>query len=508
MKTFVWKVLALALLSAPLVVLASDAVSPRTTAYDQIDLLVDVRHELVSDYVEEPNQAKMTQSAVRAMVASLNDPYTIYLTPEELAPFDRQIRGTFSGIGAEVEIDQDQKRPRIIAPLDDSPAWKAGILAGDLILEIDGESTLKMDLNDAISKLTGVEGTTVKIKVHHPDGKEVDITVTRGRINMQTVRGFRRKPDSHWDFMLDPANKIGYVRIGQFTEQTAGDFKAALTSLEGQGVRGLILDLRFDPGGLLESAVAVSDMFLPKGQRIVSVKGRVVPEHITYATDAPKFPAVPMVVIANENSASAAEIVTGALSDNHRALFVGTRTFGKGSVQQIMMLDNNEGALKITNAYYYLPNGRNIHHRENSLTWGVDPSEGCYVPMNNSQLVSMAEARRRADALMTNPLVDQATVTPESIEKDLADPQLSAGLRAVLGKLATDTWPKVGQSNAAALVHQTRHDELVRQRDLTRQRLDEIQAAIAKLDLPPATQPAPPAGGAISAATQPAIPNP
>lgn len=504
------KCFALVLLLSPLTFGASAAPTTRSSVYKQLDLLVDIRHEIVSQYVEEPDQPKMVQSAVRAMVESLNDPYTIYISPEELAPFDKQIRGTFSGIGAEVDIFEN--RLRIISPLDESPAWKAGVMAGDIVLEIDGVSTLNLKINEAIQKLMGPEGAPVKLKLHHTTGEEKEVTINRARINVQTVKGIRRKADSHWDFMLDPANKIGYIRLTQFTEKSIEDFRAALKALEEQGVKGLILDLRFDPGGLLEAAVAISDVFLEKGQRIVSVKGRVVPERITYATDGPKFPNVPLVVIANESSASASEVVTGALSDNNRALFVGTRTFGKGSVQQVMALDNDEGAIKITNAYYYLPNGRNIHQREGSEVWGVDPSEGCYVPMSSEQIRKMIELRRDADVLRNGAAkVEPGSITPDAIEKDMADPQLAAAVRAVLGKQSTGTWPKVGQSNAAMLAKATKRDTLSRQRDQLKQRLTEIEASLAKLD-GVTTQPAPKElpGGAVelkpAAAAPPASP--
>lgn len=484
----VLKVLALVLLTAPLCLAATPALPAPSEVYRQLDILVDVRHEIVAQYVEEPDQPRMVQSAVRAMVESLNDPYTVYLSPEELAPFDKQVRGTFSGIGAEVDIHEN--RLRIISPLDDSPAYKAGVMAGDVVLEIDGQSTLNLKINEAIQRLMGPEGTPVKLKLHRTTGEEKEVTILRGRINVQTVKGIRRKADSHWDFMLDPGAKIGYVRITQFTEKTIDDFRAALKTLQDQQVRGLILDLRFDPGGLLEAAVAISDLFLEKGKRIVSVKGRVVPERVTLATDGPKFPDVPLVVIANESSASASEVVTGALSDNSRALFVGTRTFGKGSVQQVMALDNHEGAIKITNAYYYLPNGRNIHQREGSEVWGVDPNEGCYVPMNAEQIRKMIELRRDADVLRNGAAkVEAASVTPEAIEKDMADPQLAAATRAVLGKIATNAWPKVGQSNAAMLARATKRESLSRQRDQLKQRLTEIEASLAKLESP-ASQPA------------------
>ncbi|MCE9591874.1 MAG: S41 family peptidase [Planctomycetes bacterium] len=467
------------------VALAAAVVVPviarQTSVFNQLDLLVDVRHQIANAYVEEPDQDKMIHEAVRGMVESLRDPYTVYIPPDELKDFDKSIRGSFSGIGAEVDIHNN--RLRIVSPLEESPAWKAGVMAGDTVLEIDGKSTLDMKITDAISRLTGVEGTPVKLKIRHESGDETELTIKRARINVATVRGLRRDGEGKWDFMLDEANHIGYIRITQFTEGTARDTRAALDSLLARGVKGLILDLRFDPGGLLESAVEISDMFLDGGKRIVSVKGRIVPEHVESSTQEGTIPPIPMVVIANEASASASEVVTGALSDNGRAQFVGTRTFGKGSVQQVVMLDDGQGALKITNAYYYLPNGRNIHRREGKETWGVDPSEGCYVPMSNDAIRKMLEIRREGDVLRKM-AGDKAheTVTPVWLREKLVDPQLAAGLEAVLGKIKTGTWPKVGQTNADLLAHQSRHDNLTRQRELLAARLGEVEKELNKLD--------------------------
>lgn len=474
--------------------IAVPVLARQASVFNQLDLLVDVRHQIVSEYVEEPNQEVMIQNAVRGMVDALNDDYTLYIPPEELKDFDKSIRGTFSGIGAEVDIHEN--RLRIVSPLEESPAWKAGIMAGDIILDIDGTSTLNMTITDAISRLTGQEGTPVKLRVRHDTGEETVLNITRARINVATVKGIRRNGESKWDFMLDEANGVGYIRISQFTEGTAHDVRAALDSLIARNARGVILDMRFNPGGLLESAVEISDMFLDADKRIVSIKGRVVPERVEMSKQEGTIPPLPIVVLANEGSASASEVVAGALSDNSRALFVGTRTFGKGSVQQIMMLDDGQGALKITNAYYYLPNGRNIHRREGKDTWGVDPSEGCYVPMTPEAMKKMIEVRRAGDVLkkMDQAAMAKDTVTPDWINANLADPQLAAGLQAILGKLATNEWPKVGQPNADMLARQTRHDNLVRQRNLLNQRLEEIEKAINKLDSPdivknPTTEP-------------------
>ena len=472
-----------------LLTLAPDSVARvGKSAFDQIDLLVDIRHEIVSSYVEEPDENKMAESAVRAMLASLGDRYTVFLTPEELAPFDKQIRGTFSGIGAEIDVHED--RLRIVSPLEDSPAWQSGVMAGDIVLEIDGESTQGISITEAVNRLTGPQGTKVTVKVQHLSGQEQEITITRAKINVQTVRGMRRDADNHWDYTLDPAHSVGYIRITQFTRDTAQAVADVLEQLKQQNTKGLILDLRFNPGGLLDSAVKVSDYFLSDGQRIVSVKGRAVPEQVQLATDANTLTSMPIVVLANEASASAAEIVTGALADNQRAKFIGSRTFGKGSVQQVRMLENGQGALKITHAYYYLPNGRNIHRRENDEHWGVDPEDGYYVPMSPDQVRKMIEIRRNSAKAPIDVLskAELPEVTSQWIETELSDPQLAAGLRAILGQLETGQWPEVGKSGADELVRQSMRDNLLRQRNLLNERLELVDEELAKLDEPEESQ--------------------
>lgn len=493
-------VLVLLVLAAAMV---SRGIARQTTAFEQLDLLVDVRHEIVKEYVEEPDQEQMTQSAVRAMIGALKDPYTIYLAPDELKAFDNQVRGTFSGIGAEVDIHDN--RLRIITPLEGSPAWKAGVMAGDIVLDIDGVTTEGMKINEAVRKLQGPEGTQVTIRVRHANGDENQITITRAQINVRTVKGVRLDAQQRWDYLLDHANRIGYIRVTQFTDSTAPDMADALKQLKALNVRGLILDLRFNPGGLLESAEQISDMFLAGGKRIVSVRGRVIPERVTMSTQDAILPDTPLVVLANEGSASAAEIVTGALFDNERACFVGTRTFGKGSVQQVRMLESGQGAIKITNAYYYLPSGRNIHRRTDKDVWGVDPADGFYVPMDTEQVRAMLKVRNETDARppLTQPATQPAStpaVTPESIEKDLADPQLAAGFKALVGYLADKNWPKVGLSNAQALAVESRRALLTRQREQIQERLDAIDTELDRLDNNAATQPA------TAPATAPAIP--
>lgn len=480
-KSVLWRLAAILALTASLVVLTDAWAAKQADAFKQIDLVFEVRQELIDSYVEEPDQLALIEAAVAGLVNSLDDPYTVFVPAKDVESFSDRLTGSFSGIGA--EIDMLDGRPRIVTPLEDSPAWKAGIMAGDVILKVDGESTQDQDQMQVIRRIKGEPGTDVILTVRRATGEELDITVTRAHINVQTVRGARRKADQSYDFMLDPVNKIGYVRVSQFTEPTVGELRSALEQLKEQGCNGLILDLRFDPGGLLDTAVAVSDMFLPAGKRIVSTKGRSWAEQVFDSTDDTVMPDTPLVVLANEGSASASEVVTGALSDNKRALFVGTRTFGKGSVQQVHALDSGLGALKLTGAYYYLPSGRNIHRKPDAEVWGVDPDEGAYVPMTNEGYELMIKTRREADVLRPeNGHGQSAGVTPEEIERDLKDPQLAAALKAVLGKIETGDWPTVGLSNADELVKLRQREQLERRRELLLEELDKVEAELAGED--------------------------
>jgi len=451
--------------------------------YGQLALLVDVRHELVSSYVEEPDQQELVRAAIRGMIGALNDPYTAYLSPDDLKRFDRETTGSFSGIGAEVTIDPKLRRLKILSPIDDAPAWKAGVMAGDIVLKINDEDTLDMPIGDAVDRLIGEAGTDVTILVRHESGEEESITITRAQINVSTIRGLRRDAEQQWQFMIDREHKIAYVRVKQFNADTARDLAAVLDTLAGQGMRGLILDLRFNPGGLLPSAIAVSDIFLDKGQTIVSVKGRIVPEQVYAAQSDQLIPGVELVVLASGASASAAEIVTGALSDNGRAQFIGTRTFGKGSVQQLKALDRDQGALKITNAFYYIPSGTKIHRLPDAEKWGVDPQDGFFVVMSPEQIEKMHEIRREGDILRRgNNGNGPEQPTPEWIEQNMADTQLAAGMTALLGKFETGEWPTVGQAGADLLAKRSMHDNLVRRRERLQEALTDINLELEKLE--------------------------
>ncbi|MEM1107084.1 MAG: S41 family peptidase [Planctomycetota bacterium] len=453
-----------------------------SSVYQDLYLLVGLRHELATEYVDEPDQKKLIEGAINGMIETLDDPYTQYLTNEQLTAFTENVDAEFTGIGAEVTIENN--RLHIVTPLEDSPAWKAGVMAGDTVMSIEGEDTLDMPIDEAIKRLKGPAGTDVTINVRHANGEDATITITRKKIEVQTVRGFNRNADHSYNYFVDPVNQIGYIRLTQFSQRTAPEVAEALGNLKAEGARAVILDMRYNPGGLLDAAVKISDMFLTEGQTIVSVRGRAVREQSYKSTSETLFPEVPVVVLANPFSASASEIVAGALADNGRALFVGERTFGKGSVQQVKLLEGKEaGAIKITNAYYYLPSGRNIHRRPDAEKWGVDPSENAYVPMNPDQRRERLQARRARDVIdAENGVEDAETVTPKWIDETLKDPQLAAALSAILGKLETGGWPSVGGSNADELVRLAEREQLSKQRELLEETLAEVNEKLAKLE--------------------------
>ncbi|MEM6550958.1 MAG: S41 family peptidase [Planctomycetota bacterium] len=458
----------------------------------ELERFIEVRHLLSELYVTDVDAEAAASAAIEGMIDSLNDPYTNYLSPDDLKQFNESVDGSFVGIGAEVDIFKD--RLRIVAPLEDSPAWNSGVQPGDIVLEIEGEDTLGMTLQDAIKRLKGVKGTDVTITVRHRSGEEAEITITRDLIKVRSVRGVRRVEEQRFDYMLDPVNKVGYIRLTQFGNRTDTELAEAIEELKGLGVKGLILDVRFNGGGLLSQAQSIGDMFLPAGKTIVSTKGRKVAESVLKSENPPLVPtSMPIVLLANENSASASEILTGALKDNQRALIVGTRTFGKGSVQQLRPLGRDRGAIKLTTAYYYIPSGEKIHKVDGAERWGVDPSPGAYVPMTPEAIREMLTLRR--DEPTSRPY-DNASVTPDFLRETIQDPQLAAALEAVTGKLDSGDWPEVGRRDVDLLVKAKQKQDLERRLELLDETRQEVEKQLAELiaqggtaATAPATQP-------------------
>lgn len=383
----------------------TDAAAPANKDDQYFELMrvfADTFEQIDRNYVKDVDRRKLIEAALRGMMDEL-DPYSNYISPEEQQRFTEQIEQEFTGIGIQVQPDPQTRRLTVTSPLPGTPAYKAGILAGDTIMEINGKSAEKMSVNDAVKILRGKEGEEVTIGVLHQGKSQIErLTMARAKISMPTALGDSHKSDGSWNFMLDPEKKIGYVRLTAFSRNTAAELKKALGELTAEGVKGLILDLRFNPGGLLNSAVDVSDMFLEEG-KIVSTKGRNTEERPQFARRRPgKFKDVPMAILVNRFSASASEIVSAALQDHKRAVVVGERTWGKGSVQNVIKLEEGKSQLKLTTASYHRPSGKNIHKfpdAKETDEWGVMPDDKYVVPFTGPELESYVEYRRHRDVV-------------------------------------------------------------------------------------------------------------
>lgn len=285
----------------------SSKTAPRDYAW--FDPIIETRLLLSNAFVDQTDDKEMQEAALGAMVASLGDPYTVYVPPQRERDFNKELRGTYVGIGAEIDLHENYLR--IVTPLEDSPAQHAGVMAGDLVLTIDGESTLGKSTDDCMGKLLGEEGTTVRITVRHGDGREESFTITRAKIQTQTVKGFRRTATG-WDHLIDRERGIGYLRLTQFTETSPQAMHDAVDAMQKDGAKALVIDLRFNGGGSLGAAIQIADLFLRKGS-IVSLRNRDGQGRAWNAADQPTDIDMPLVLLVNEGSASASEVLSGAL---------------------------------------------------------------------------------------------------------------------------------------------------------------------------------------------------
>ncbi|RIK68480.1 MAG: hypothetical protein DCC65_02480 [Planctomycetota bacterium] len=386
------------------------------------------------------------------------DEFTSVIWPAEVEEFNKHTRGEFVGVG--IQITQgDGKYIRVETPLEDSPAYKAGIKPGDLIMAVDGKSTLDMTINQAVSEITGEPGTKVTLTIK--DGlteKVTDYVLTREQIKLKTVRGNQRDDSNPtgWDFMIDPASRVGYIRVSGFMDKTVEELQAALEQLQDQGCRGLILDLRFNPGGLLTSAVKMSELFLDHDEPIVKTKGRSRQQNMEIAAKTGRrFAAVPMIVLVNEYSASASEIVAGAVSGLKEACIIGTRTFGKGSVQNLIPIADNRAYLKLTTAYYYVYDADLpedpwycLHRKPQAESWGVEPHiEVKVIPSEQNKILRLRRERDllkgKDGAAIPKEVLERRTTSqpedelPEDPNPDV-DPQLESALNIMRIKLLSN----------------------------------------------------------------------
>jgi carboxyl-terminal processing protease len=398
-----------------------------------------VLHEVRNRYVTEVSpqrERKLVEDMINGGLERL-DPHSTFINNRDLKQFNRTSKGKFGGIGVQVGYDRNNRGLlTVISPMVGTPAYEAGVLAGDIILKIDGKNADSMRLDEAVDMIQGDPDTTITLTVLHDGGKEpVDIPIRRSIIKVQSVLGDRRKENKDWDYYLDDKSRIGYLRITSFSETAAAEVRQIIIAQQKEGLRGLILDLRNNPGGLLRAAVEIADMFLTEG-KIVSTRGRYQQEEIiearpegTMLLPAERYP---IAVLINRNSASASEILAAALQDHHRAVVIGERSFGKGSVQNIIDLENKSSALKLTTASYWRPSGKNIHRFPDSKEtdeWGVKPDAGYEVALKDEERLEFLMDRSERDIIR-----DKKTTEAKPGKKPHVDKVLQKAVEYINGK--------------------------------------------------------------------------
>lgn len=369
-------------------------------------------YQLIKDnFVVEPSKDQVFENAIKGMVSGL-DPYSEYMNADEYNEFVSSTKGEYGGIGVEISVEDGIIT--VIAPFEDTPAFRAGILPGDKILEINGESTEGLSTSDCSKKVRGKPGTTVTLKILHKDADiTVNITLVREIINMKSVKDVK---------IVDRKTRIGYLRVTGFQEDTAGLFDEALKKLQDKQIKSLIIDLRFNGGGLMDTALKMANRFIPSGI-LISLKGKTVKEEIKANSGDKAITTTPIVILVNGSSASASEILAGALKDHHRATLIGSHTYGKGSVQSIFTIrdakKNVTGAVKLTTARYYTPSGRCLERNKGVKDFGLEPDI----------LVEMSP-REEAKLLKTrlNP-ASKAADDPDDDTGDFVDVQLEKAIK-------------------------------------------------------------------------------
>lgn len=375
-------------------------------------------------YVEPVDQRQLFDSAMSGMLADL-DPYSSYIPPVEYQPFQDVLKQQFEGLGVNLEGPPAVERLTVVTPLAGSPAYQAGVEPGDVILEIDGKTTESMSVADASKLLRGPEGTSVHLKMRRKSLEEgkadsiLDFEIRRAALEVESVVGVQRKKDGKWDYYLPGQDKIAYVRIDIFGERTTDEFRKALEEVKSDA-QGLVLDLRDNAGGLLPAAVDICDLFLDRGP-IVTIQGRLPDDRVVYdATEGVTISnEVPIVVLINGGSASASEIVAAALHDQGRAKVAGERSFGKGTIQQVFVMDGGRSGLKLTTAKYYPPSGTNIH-RSPRMTekdvWGIMPDEKLRVSLTEEQTRKLYQRWRNSEVpgAGTTSSGDASTANPDA----------------------------------------------------------------------------------------------
>ncbi|MFO0974587.1 MAG: S41 family peptidase [Phycisphaerae bacterium] len=404
---------------------------PRTIAgrdalYTAFAPLVDARAQILKRSAEPVDDSRMaaaaTRAGIEAMVRELHDPYALYLDAETYPEFKKQTEGVFGGVGVDLSAGRDGLV--ILGCVRDSPADRAGLRPGETLLAIDDLRTVDLGLVDGINRLAGPPGTPVRLLVRRADATVQSLRLTRALIEIDPIRGWARRGRSGWHFWLDERRGIAYVRVVKFMPQTLRRLDAIVEPLSERGLRSLVLDLRENTGGLLRSAIDVADRFLDAGPIVATRGPRTEPREWFAQREDTYRPPPRLVVLVNRNTASAAEIVAGALQDHRRAVVVGERSYGKGSLQELIPLEDEQSAIKLTTGYYYLPSGRCLQRRPDAKDgWGVAPDQP--VPLSDEQ-------RRAWFAAWSSGGAESAGAATQPADTAEAEPSAAAALEALL----------------------------------------------------------------------------
>jgi len=398
-----------------------------TTVSEAMDLIT-------FNYLEDVGYRDLYENAMRGMAEGL-DPYSSYISPADYQRFQEELDQEFGGIGILVEFNRETNRLLVMSPLFDTPAARAGVRAGDLILAIDGRDTSGISFREAIELIRGKPGEPVRLTILHPgEQSPIDVEMLRAIIPVESVLGDGRRTDGGWDFQLQDDPRITYIRLINFGENTVTELSQVL---QGRKTEALILDLRDNAGGLLDAAVGTCNLFLDEGT-IVTIRGRDGEVQRTFEADgSPLLPGdLPVVVLVNHFSASASEIVAACLQDHERAKIIGQRSWGKGTVQNVIQIEAGRAALKLTTASYWRPSGKNIHRLKEATDedeWGVRPDPGFEVTLTDEQADGIRQRRRDKDIGATSKPAPDAAQNKEASEpaeppKPAGDPQLQKAL--------------------------------------------------------------------------------
>ena len=417
-----------------------------------IDFLAEARLPLGQREDFEKN--KDIEFAIQYGIAKYVDPYTTYIDRESVEKLEMDVSGSFTGIGVQIRRDWAKDALLVVTPIKGSPAYFAGLKAGDYIVKIirefDSEgkkidppietSTKGLKLSDAVKMILGKPGTPVKILVEREGWKDPKVfDIVRGKVDVESVLGWKRDSDDNWNWYIDPKNKIAYIHLTQFAGRSYIEMERAIKKLSADGVKGLILDLRNNPGGYLDAAWKISDLFIDDGL-IVTIKPRVGKEYTFHGRTEPSYTDFPMVCLVNGMSASGSEILSACLQDHNRAVIMGERSYGKGSVQNIAKFDVTGGEIKMTTATFWRPNGKNLNKASTKGTededWGVRPDKNYTFKLEPNELLKLSETLRDWSNIPNRDLPEKKT-TPA-----FKDRQLEAALnylRDQVKSTASDT---------------------------------------------------------------------